>query len=780
MKSLFRLLIIAAVALAALVSCGSGGNNETYSVALFPSEGVTVTSENPVSVKSGGQAVFDIVLGGTVAFRGADAGSYDQKSGKFTVENVLSDMRINFRAEDVGYDTTVNYSYYFKATRNDSSTEKDSSYVRAGTLITVTAGDGSRSFSGWSLGASLLDGGRLLSSERSFTFDASPDTVDENSRLIIYANYTDENAYYYDLNGGEVNRSSKNMSAREYYTATVDGEKVKVSLSERYINQIGCASLFWDDASFVREGYVLKEYNTRPDGSGEGYSLGSKFPMNTADRVLYCIWEKDSSHSDFKYREVRYSYASGVSEKTAPHWKTDGIIITEYTGDDETVVVPEMIDGKYVTAIDTGAFTNKSMETLVLSKYILRVNDGAFRGCSSLETVYYPDGIFIISNDSFDSETYKNLHNFYVNATIAPRNSTGDGAFAKKFARLITNGDKKRVIVFGGSSSRQGLATEYLEALLDSEYTVINFGTTRTTQGYMYLEAMQYYANEEDIILYAPENSIYMMGEGRLYWKTLRDLEGMYNIFRHVDIAGYENVFGAFSEFNRGSDDSAYEKNNNPRYKKVGQTYEQIIENTTDNAYGDLQSDKRKRYCNDDVYYDVYKITLNNRMKSIKEGSWGTADPNEDYNTAPTWCSIDEARYTENMNRAIEAAKSSGAKVYFSFCPVDADKVCEEAIAAGDTWFDKYDSFILETYAFDGILGSCKNYIYAHEYFFDNAFHPNDYGRAIRTYTLYRDLASLLGIGEPHGIRDVGTAFEGCLFEDGDTPKYRVSYLENQ
>ena len=779
MKALLRILIIAAFALTALVSCGGGGDGEFYTVSVFPSEGVTVASENPLTVKSGERAVFDIVLGGTVAFRGADAGSYDQKTGKFTLENVVSDMRINFRAEDVGYDTSVNYSYYFKATLKDSTTQKDSSYVRAGTLITVTAGDDSRSFLGWSLGASLQNGGTPLSSERSYTFDASPATVDEKGRIVIYANYTDKNTYYYDLNGGEADRNSKNMSAREYYTATVEGEKVKVSLSDAYLKQIGCASLFWDDASFVREGYVLKEYNTRPDGSGEGYSLGSKFPMNKEDRVLYCIWEKDSAHSDFKYKAVTYSYAAGVSAKTAPHWKTNGIIITEYTGNDETVVIPEMIDGKYVTAIDTGAFTNKSMKTLVLSKYILRVNTGAFRGCSSLETVYYPDGIFIISNDSFDSATYQNLHNFYVNATIAPRHSSGDGAFAKKFARLISNADKKRVIVFGGSSSRQGLATEYLEALLDSEYTVINFGTTRTTQGYMYLEAMQYYANEDDIILYAPENSVYMMGEGRLYWKTLRDLEGMYNIFRHVDIAGYENLLGAFSEFNRGSDGSAYEKNNSPRYKRAEESYEQIVKNTTDNAYGDLQSDKRKSYCNDDVYADVYKITLNNRMKSIKEGSWSSADPNEDYNTAPTWCSIDEARYTENMNRAINAAKSSGARVYFSFCPVDADKVCEEAIAERGTWFDAYDSFILETYAFDGILGSCKNYIYAHEYFYDNAFHPNDYGRALRTYTLYRDLSTILGIENPHGIRDVGTAFEGCLFEDGDSPKYRVYYLEN-
>ena len=75
---------------------------------------------------------------------------------------------------------------------------------------------------------------------------------------------------------------------------------------------------------------------------------------------------------------------------------------------------------------------------------------------------------------------------------------------------------------------------------------------------------------------------------------------------------------------------------------------------------------------------------------------------------------------------------------------------------------------IEQTYLFDGNIGSVSNYIYDHKYFYDCAFHPNDYGRAYRTYRLYVDLCTTLGIDEVQHYLAVGTDFDGCLFEDSD------------
>ena len=302
---------------------------------------------------------------------------------------------------------------------------------------------------------------------------------------------------------------------------------------------------------------------------------------------------------------------------------------------------------------------------------------------------------------------------------------------------------------------------------MENNYKVINLGTTRTTNGIIYLEAMGYYAKSTDIILYAPENSAYMMGENELYWKTLRDLEGMNNLFSHIDISGYTNVFGAFSDFNM-----------NYRYKMQPTRYEQICECQNTNEYGDYQNAARADYVNDNKYIDTYYVTLNDKFKSRFDIMWNDKDQanHKDYNDPldTTWCSVSDDYYTAPMNRALAIAKSSGAKVYFSFCPTDASKLVDGANTVA--WADAYEQMLSENFNFDGLLGDVWSYMYDHRYFYDCAYHPNDYGRTYRTYQLYVDLCSVLGIDTVKGLYDCGTEFEGCLFEENSNgkPLYEV------
>ncbi len=777
-RKILRLLPLFLLATLLLTACFGGGdepeNKDGYRVTLVTSTGATVVGDNPITVKSGGNAKFTVELGGTYVFRsakanGAEVGFFNYQTGEYTVGNVSSDMRIEFTAEDVGYDTTVGYSFNMMATSSDKSSHSNGMH-QAGTRITVTAGLDTGSFAGWSIGGKLNNGGELLSAERVYTFDLKANTV-------LFANYDDSNVYRYDPNGGIINASSRNITNTSYYSATIEDERLRVAIKDSYLERVPAASTFWDDGSFTREGYILKEYNTKPDGSGEGYSLGSKFPLNLEEKVLYCIWERDTAHADFEYEDYTFARPASISAANAPDWKENGVIITKYNGNAETVTVPEKIGGKYVIAIGEGAFTHKDVKTLVMGRMMLEIKDGAFVGCDNLETIYYPDGIYSISNDALDTASYTSFKNFYVNATIAPRCSGTDAAFAMKFARLIANSDRNRIIVIAGSSAYQGLSSEYLEALLGGRYAAINFGTTRTTHGYMYLEAMQHYAHEGDIVLYAPENSAYMMGEPALYYKTLRDMEGMYNIFRHVDISNYENVFGAFCDFNRGlSVEEGADFAWVARYERAPGTYEQIAGATHMNEYGEYQYSKRQGYYDSANYKDAYVITLNNRFKSHLEGAWNDVDnqqQNANYNdlTNPTWCSVDDARYKDRMNRVITSAKSSGAKIYFSFSPVDYSALCVEAKANPAEWFAAYDKFITDTYVFDGILGTSGDYVMNRRYFYDCAFHPNDYGRTYRTYTLYTDLCELIGETNVKGIHDAGHSFDGCLFEDASTGK---------
>ena len=445
-------------------------------------------------------------------------------------------------------------------------------------------------------------------------------------------------------------------------------------------------------------------------------------------------------------------------------------MITGYKGDDTEVVIPEMIDGKYVTAIGRGAFKNRKMTSLVLSRYIHTVEQLAFNTCTSLTTVYYPDSIYRIYNESFDAETTESIKKLYVNATMAPRYVNG---FSVKLSRLLCDDGKPKIILIAGSSAYQGFSTEYMEALLGGKYRVINFGTTRTTNCIIYLEAMSALAGEGDTVIYAPENSTYMMGENELYWKTVKDLESFYNVYRHIDISKYDNVFGALSDFNIN-----YRYTRNPaRYEDA---YRTVTVNGSINKYGEYQH--KSRVALSENYVDSYFITLNKRYKSKYEGLWDDTEgqtSNKDY-TDPynkTWQSIDTPYLRYNVNRAIAAAKSGGAAVCFSFCHVDADKLVSEA--RNTEWLLAYDALIRELYDFDHIIGSCRDYVLAHEYFYDCAFHPNDVGRTYRTYRLYSDLAKVLGYSVS-GFYSSGTDFEGCIFEGDVTngePKIKVEYL---
>ena len=553
------------------------------------------------------------------------------------------------------------------------------------------------------------------------------------------------------------------------------GKGYATEKAAEYLQQQGAGSYV------LNIGGNIRIIGTKPDGSGEAYSLGSKFYTNTGDDsypVLYCIWSEGAPESDFTFEN--YTMTKPSSAKYAPDWCESGVIITAYSGNADSVTVPETLGGKKVIAIAAGAFNGKNMTELLLPKTLQLVENGAFVNCSSLNTMYLPSSIYQIYDEAFDAATYSSFKTLILSATMAPRDShSTDGAFAVKFCRFLAARDKKKVIVISGSSTYQGLATEYMEALFDGEYTVINFGTTRPRPGLVYLEALSHYTNEDDIFVYAPENSSYMMGEGYLSWRIIRNLEGMNNLYRYFDISNYYGYFSSITELNQDYGYTAKERK-----------YEEFCRNgyLVDGEWcgtdknGDYQHPHRDSYLNESKYIDSYYITLNNRYKSMNEGTWNNVEEQaglKDYTDPnnPAWRSIDTPELVARMNFVINKAKSSGSKVYFGFAPADAYALVEAA--RNTEWILNYRALILDLYDFDGLMGSALDYVYNHKYFYDCAFHVNDYGRAYRTYNLYLDIAEKLGLEEYNGFYSKGTDFDGCLFEEGSdgTPLEGVDFL---
>ena len=767
MKKLLPLLLIIIVSLTLLCACDLSALGEyfgygepieelpKYKVMLSLPEGVSVKGDNPVMITEGDAARFYLEYEDGYMFNSVTDGYYDVDSQVVVISGVYENINSTLTVNKYDFDTTPTYRYIFRGTGKESTSVVSGIKVNAGIVVKLEANDNARRFVGWTVGAPLSSGGTVISKDRNYSFIMHGDLANDLGAVIVYPNYTDSNAVYYHPNGGSVNPNTVNFKNSSFYTASMTHlltEKVlRLQIHESYFSKVESHSSLYDDGTFYRTGYVLKEYNTRRDGTGESYSLGSKvyFSPDEQTPTLYCIWEQATPEDAFTYTTVEMPCP--VKRSYAPDWCDSGIIISSYTGNAKTLVIPEVIDGKPVIAIASGAIVGKDTETVILNRRIQRVENGAIRNCPSLKTVYYADSIYEMYNEALDAESYSSLTNIYVNATLAPRYAKSlDGAHAIKLSRLLAGRDEACIIAIGGSSIYEGLATEYLEALMDGDYRFVNFGTTRTTHCTMYLEAMSYYAGPDDIVV---------------YWKSLRDLEGMNNIYRHVDMSQYTNFFSAYTDFNQ-----------NYRYKRAGVRYEHIATVSYTDENGDHTRPERQGYVNDSNYLYVYYPSLNNRTKSRHDVDYkGDATTNkEDYNNPnnETWCSIDDPYYLEPMNRIIGAARSSGAKVYFAYCPCDADSLVEAA--KNYEWLRAYDKLIAEIYDFDGVIGKCEDYIYNHLYFFDCAFHLNDYGRTYRTYQFYLDLCETIGRRANYGITSLGESFDGCLFEQRTTGKPRV------
>ncbi len=92
---------------------------------------------------------------------------------------------------------------------------------------------------------------------------------------------------------------------------------------------------------------------------------------------------------------------------------TDAIIIDKYIGKDETVVIPNEIEGYEVVAINIAAFAqNETIEKVVFPDTVKHIWNRAFADCSNLKEVVFGEKLEFIAEEAFENCTalqYVNL-----------------------------------------------------------------------------------------------------------------------------------------------------------------------------------------------------------------------------------------------------------------------------------------------------------------------------------------------------------------------------------
>lgn len=287
---------------------------------------------------------------------------------------------------------------------------------------------------------------------------------------------------------------------------------------------------------FYRDGFTLTGWNTSPDGTGARTGLGSRV---NADKnpMLYAIWQKWTDPEAFEVTSFR-----------------DGWAIVSCRSPDETVCVPETIDGLPVRAILSGAFRDAPLRELVLPPSLQVLENGAFTH-ASVRTVTVSDTLLSFSDYAF--EDCPDFQTLQINAVLPPVYSgTYYDVFCDKMDRLMQLEDQPKLVLFSGSSARFGYDSAAIDAAFP-ELDVVNMGVFAYTNALPQLDLIRRFMHAPDILVHSPEfdaSQRQFCVFSTLDEAFFKMIEGNYDLLSLLDLRDYGQVLTAFHSFLRSRD----------------------------------------------------------------------------------------------------------------------------------------------------------------------------------------------------------------------------------
>ena len=408
----------------------------------------------------------------------------------------------------------------------------------------------------------------------------------------------------YDANGGKT-LSDKTDKVKKYYRGT----------HQRINTSIG-TDLFY------RDGYTLLGWNTRADGTGEAVGLGSRTAWKKG-LVLYAQWVPWSAEENFVYKKV-----SGFA------------VITGYIGNEQQICVPPNLGGLPVRTIREQAFADTDCRTVILSPGIYEIEKWAFKN-SRMEQMYLYDDLMKVSDYAFqDCDMLRTLH---INAIEAPAYSGNYfDTFQDKYDRLLSLKDKKKIVLFSGSSTRFGYDSEMIDRAFP-DYEVVNMGVFAYSPALPQLELIRSCMKEGDILLDSPEFDAanrQFCYQKELDYATFAMMESNYDAFAGLDLREYTQVFTAFSAYQAAREDMERKS-----YDICAADYDEDGHETEESSYNEYGD------------YVLY------RPNSTKEGPIYGLPVNYTVNAFP------QDTYIDSINAEFQKFMDEGIKVYFTYSP---------------------------------------------------------------------------------------------------------------
>ena len=275
------------------------------------------------------------------------------------------------------------------------------------------------------------------------------------------------------------------------------------------------------------------------------------------------------------------------------------------------------------------------------------------------------------------------------------------GALNEKYDRLHSIKEDK-IVVVGGSSVAFGLDSRELEYY--TGMPVVNFGLYAALGTKLMLDLSDSGIRKGDIVILAPEldpQTLSMYFNSRT---TLEAIDDDYRMMLDIGVDNWFNLFGGMWSFTERKLELAL--SDTPRIP--------------DPIYN---SD------NIDEYGDVCLPRTENVM-----AKWYDSNTPIDLSVGMLGDGFDE--FADYLNKYIAKLRLKGARVYFSYCPMNELAITESTTEESKKELVEYLKANIDC----EFISDIDDYILEAGYFFDTNFHLNDAGVKVRTGRLAQDL----------------------------------------
>ena len=547
----------------------------------------------------------------------------------------------------------------------------------------------------------MLEDGEYTTNTNTLVLDKGSDftfnVVLDINKLIVdtsYENYsiseslTDTKRFdtltFHNVNYPMVVSLSINDAAEITYQNNEISEKEYVNKTHERINTNN------NYAKFDKNGYALVGWKNKE----ETISLGSRVTVNE-NLSLVALYSKETDSSSFEYENI----------------DNTRLKIKKYLGSDSDITIPRVIDNHQVIQIDSNAFNNLDINQMVLPRTLSIVNDYAFNNCHIDNLIFY-DNLATVSDSSFNETAINHMR---INAIKEPTYiKSYFGTYADKIDRLISNKDKKKIILYSGSSTRFGFDSELIDKTF-LDYEVVNMGVFAYTVSYPQVEVISNYVKEGDVVIASPEFDA-IEQQIDLLPKFDKDFiamcEANYDILSILDFNKYQNFFSSFKEYqtNRNSLEKCSYIDSPNQYDEDGNK----VSSPSYNKYGDYVVYRKN---NEELKSFGVKRAFYNKKYFLKE-------------------------YLDNFNNCFDLLRNKKVSLYYDYSPRMDISISDDS---NKETVDELDSYLKENIEMQ-FISSASISLMSPLYFYGTDNHLSTEGVNIRTKRVINELLFVLNI----------------------------------